>query len=309
MKLRFQQAGNTYSATVAGNRAIFTIEPENIKAVFADRFDDFDAGWLRRRTFAPTFGDVLITADGARWRHLRAMLRPAFNKQQFSDYQFFQTDIEHLISRIPNDGSTTDVAPLFYAHALTLASRLLFDEPMASLNPEFAESSERFIKAFAQVNEGLERRVRWGKLLPLQPRDYSFEAGCKVVHEYADSFVQKALSYRKLWKLSGATLEDRKQNQYIFLRELAKDLADPLELRNQLLGMLLAGSETSASLLTGCVGLLSSRPEMWEELRKEALDIRIPSPESVTAFKALKNLIKEGKLPSSHLYAHAKRLV
>ena len=292
MQSRFRRAGNTYSATIAAQKYIFTIEPDNIKAVFADRFNDFDAGWLRRRSFAPAIGDVLITADGPRWRHQRAMLRPAFNKQQFSDYGFFKDDIDGLVACIPFDGSTVNLAPLFHVHALTLASRLLFDEPIGSLNPEFTESSDRFLTAFAQVNKGLERRLRLGRFLPLQPRDYSYEAGCKVVHEYADSFVNRALEYRKVWESQSF---DATGGRYVFLREVAKEISDPTELRNHLLGMLLVGSQTSPNLLTGCLGLLSNRPEVWNKLREEALDIQTLSSETVSAFKSLRNLINEGK--------------
>lgn len=47
LQSRFQRASNTYSATVAGNTVIFTIEPENIKAIFSEQFEDFDVGWIR----------------------------------------------------------------------------------------------------------------------------------------------------------------------------------------------------------------------------------------------------------------------
>ena len=82
---RFGKAGFIYGATVAASPTIFIIEPENIKTVFAERFSDFDAGWLRRRAFAPAIGDVLITADGATWHNQRAVMRPAFNRRQIAD--------------------------------------------------------------------------------------------------------------------------------------------------------------------------------------------------------------------------------
>ena len=108
LRQRFHTAGSTYSATVAGKRYIFTIEPENIKAVFADRFDDFDAGWPRLQAMAPTIGEVLITSDGGRWHHQRAMLRPAFNRRQILDCGFFKPDINTLINQLPKDGSTIE---------------------------------------------------------------------------------------------------------------------------------------------------------------------------------------------------------
>ncbi|KAL8896090.1 MAG: hypothetical protein Q9207_007884 [Kuettlingeria erythrocarpa] len=294
LQSRFHRASNTYSATVAGNNVIFTIEPENVKAIFSEQFDDFDVGWIRRRAFAPSIGDVLITSDGAKWHQQRAMLRPAFNKQQYSDFAFYEGDIDQLLQAIPGDGSTIDLAPLFYKHALTLASRLLFDEPMATLNPDFAASSDRFIEAFGRVNRGNERRILLGRLLPLMPRDRDYEAGCQVIHEYGDNIVQRALAYRKSWASSGVAEGCGKpRDRYVFLQELAKEIDDPLELRNHLIGMLLVGSETTASLLTSCLGLLSGRPQLWARLRQEAQDLGIPTSESVKSFASLSNVINE----------------
>lgn len=296
---RFRLMGNTYSATVAGSRKIFTVEPQNIKAIFADRFNDFDSGSLRRRAFAPSIGDVLITADGARWHQQRAMLRPAFKKQLFSDYSFYERDIDLLIQRVPTDGSTVDLAPLFYTHAVNLASKLLFDESLATLNPEFGVSSDRFIEAFKNVNNGNQRRFRMGRLLPLMPRDRLYEDGCRVVHEYSDIFVQRALEYRQSWKLNEAKElegDEERQERYVFLREIAKEIDDPLELRNHLLGMLIVGSETTASLLSGCFSLLSNRPQLWAKLHREAIDIGVPSSNDLRNFESLNHVINEGTL-------------
>lgn len=306
LRSRFRLMGNTYSATVAGNKFIFTMEPQNIKAIFADRFNDFDAGWQRRRAFAPSIGDVLITADGARWHQQRAMLRPAFKKQLFSDYSFYERDIELLIQRVPTDGSTVDLAPLFYTHALNLASKLLFDESLATLNPEFGISSDRFIEAFKNVNNGNQRGLRMGRLLPFMPRDRLYENSCRVVHEYGDIFVQRALGYRQSWRLNGAKElkgDGEPQERYVFLQEIAKEIDDPLELRNHLLGMLLVGSETTASLLSGCLTVLSNRPQLWAKLHREAVDIGVPSSDGIRNFESLNHVINEGTLTlcSTHL--------
>ena len=306
MRSNFQLAGNTYSATIAGNTTVLTIDPENIKAIFADRFNDFDAGWLRRRAFAPSIGDVLITADGARWHQQRAMLRPAFHKQQFSDFAFHERDIDSLIRMIPMDGSTIDLAPLFHIHALIITSRLLFDEPMASLNEGFSSSSTRFIQAFDSVNKGNQRRFQLGRFLPLLARDRTYEAACNFLHEYSDVFVQKALAFRKSWALNGMTGvngDEKTKDRYIFLQEIAKEIDDPTEMRNHLLGMLLVGSETTASLLTSCLSLLSTRPHLWASLHREAIELGVPNRENVHSFASLSHVINEGMLCSWKVYA------
>ncbi|KAL8734759.1 MAG: hypothetical protein Q9181_003066 [Wetmoreana brouardii] len=301
---RFREIGNTYSATIAGTTVVYTIEPSNIKTIFAGKFDDFDIGWWRRRAFAPAFEDVLITVDGPTWYHQRAMLRPAFNIQQFSDYAFYEPDIDSLIHRIPKDGSTIDMAPLFNTHALSMASRLLFDEPLASLNPDFSASSTRFIEAIHRVNKGIQLTGRWGKLALLQPRDRAFEAGCKTIHDLGDILVQKALSYRKSWKMQTVDRSGENQNRYIFLQELAKEIDNPVKLRNQLLAMLIVGSQTTATLLTSCLSLLSSRPDLWAKLRGEAITLGLPSSETVRAFTFLNHVVNEGLSHSLLLLEH-----
>ena len=292
---RFYKVGFTYSATIGGNPTVFTIEPENIKAIFADRFDDFDVGWLRLLIFAPTFGEVIITSDGARWHHQRAMMRPAFNRRHILDADFFQSDIDALLSRIPKDGSTLDMAPLFHTHALTLASRLLFGEPMASLSPDFSRSSQEFIDAVRETNRGLELRNRVGRLLPLMPRDREYERAKTTLHEYADTFVRKALDERKSGKLEQGEGDEGGRDRYIFLSELAKESEDPIYLRNHLLGMLLVGSETTASLMTGCLSLLSKRPDLWASMRREVLSAgEFLDSERVKGLKYLNYVINEG---------------
>ena len=293
---RFYSAGFTYSATIAGDLIISTIEPENIKAVFADRFDDFDVGWLRLRAFAPTIGEVLITSDGAKWHHQRAMMRPAFNKTQILDYEFFRSDIDALISRIPKNSSTVDMAPLFNTHALNLASSLLFGEPIASLNPDFQHLQHRFDDAVRETNRGIQLRFRLGRLLPLMPRDHEYEDAQRVLHEYAGAIVEKALDHRRSWELEAKDGSGISRDRHVFLHELAKESEDPVYLRNHLLGMLLVGSETTAGLLTGCLSLLSKRPDLWAGMRSEALAMDDPHPtyERVKALKSLTYVINEG---------------
>ena len=296
LKQRFEQMGDTYSVTIAGNKMVHTIDPENIKAFLATQFDDFDVGWQRRRAMAPTMGEILLSADGARWHRYRAMLRPAFSRRQISAYETFKHDIDDLLCTLPRDGSTVDLAPHFYRTALALGTRLLFDEPMSSLNPGFESSAEEFIEAFHTANRGAELRVRMGLLLPLMPRNRQYDNANTVLHKYADAFVRKALGYRKAWEFSDGASSETPNERYVFLHELAKETDDPIRLRDHLLGMLLAGSETTASLLTSCLSILSHRRILWAELRAEVLEMegQEPSYERVKVLTKLTHFINEG---------------
>lgn len=275
---------------------MFTIEPENFKAIFADKFEDFDVGWQRLRAMRPVLGEVLITSDGALWHHQRNLLRPAFNRRQISDYKFFQHDLDEFIAKIPRDGSTINLAPLFKTLGYDSATRLLFDEPMSTLNPEFDSKPERFLDAVRETNMGMEIRLRTGRLLPFIPRDHAFEAATNVLHEYGDAFVRRAVEYRKIWEQGGAETSEKGEDRYVFLRELAKESENPQDLRDNLLGMLLVGSESTATMLTSALSVLSNRQDLWAKMRSEVLDMREdePSYERVRALTTLNYVMNEG---------------
>lgn len=76
-----EKYGNTFELKVVGNPAVFTVEPENIKAVLATQFNDFGLG-LRPKSFGPVLGDGIFTLDGTGWWHSRTLLRPQFTRDQ-----------------------------------------------------------------------------------------------------------------------------------------------------------------------------------------------------------------------------------
>jgi len=55
----FYTNGPTISATLFGKTFITTIDPENIKAILATRFDDFGIG-QRKNTFGPLLGNGIF---------------------------------------------------------------------------------------------------------------------------------------------------------------------------------------------------------------------------------------------------------
>lgn len=190
------------------------------------------------------------------------------------------------------------MAPLFHTHALTLSSRLLFGEPLASLNPDFSHSPQRFVDAVKETNRGIQLRLRMERLLPLMPRDQEYEKAQSTLHQYADTFVQKALTYRRSFDKGEKDSDQDSGDRHVFLHELAKESEDPIYLRNHLLGMLLVGSETTASLMAGCLSLLSKRQDLWASMRSEVLSMGDDylTYERVKALKSLNYVINEGRL-------------
>jgi cytochrome P450 len=111
---------NTFSQILLGKRIVVTGEPENIKAILATKFKDFNYPRLRKDALQPLFGHGIFTTDGKQWEDSRSLLRPSFTRSLIGDLAVFESHVSKMIDRIPRDGSTVDIQKLFFM--LTLDS-------------------------------------------------------------------------------------------------------------------------------------------------------------------------------------------
>ena len=112
----------SFSQLLLGERTISTCEPENIKAILATNFKDFQLPARRKDALHPVFGHGIFTTDGAEWEASRALLRPSFARSYIGDLEVFEGHINKMIARIPRDGSTVDLQELFFMLTLDTGS-------------------------------------------------------------------------------------------------------------------------------------------------------------------------------------------
>ena len=127
---------------------------------------------------------------------------------------------------------------------------------------------------------GIGRRMFWGKLRWFI-RDPAFVEACRTVKDFAELYVQKAINAASLHENN-----ENDENRYVFIKELAKNVSDPVFLRDNLLAVFTAGHESTAILLSNILFLTSRRPDVWKKLREEALEVE---DETIT-FELLKSL-------------------
>lgn len=64
---------NTFQYNIFGSKLFFTVDPKNIQAVLAHRFEDFDLGRLRNTVLASTLGYGIVGLCGSSdptWNHI-----------------------------------------------------------------------------------------------------------------------------------------------------------------------------------------------------------------------------------------------
>jgi len=92
-------------------------------------------------------------------------------------------------------------------------------------------------------------------------RHKKYEKACRITHEYADYYIEQALSGKgEIIKTSS------------LLTNLSKETDDRLYIRSQVLQGMMAAQETTSSLISNACLSLSRSPRHWEQIRSMARD-------------------------------------
>jgi cytochrome P450 len=123
--------------------------------------------------------------------------------------------------------------------------------------------------------------------------DENFTGGTKFVHDYVGDYVRKTMEQNRKYAALGQKAEQG--SKYVFLEELAKTGYSEKKIQDELLNILLAGRDTTASLLAHLWYVLARRPDVFKKLRAEVLSLgdREPSFEQVKEMKYLQYCMNE----------------
>lgn len=104
----------TFSINFFGRKQIYTIEPENLKAMTATNFDDFGIEPIRRHTKGsmPFADKGISTVDGKDWEFSRFLIKPFFYREVYTNTDRIEPYADRLMKLIPEDGETFDIQPL-----------------------------------------------------------------------------------------------------------------------------------------------------------------------------------------------------
>ena len=297
-KGRFDKMGATFTGQLLGKPLVVSIEPQNIKTVLSLKFKDYILGG-REAALGPLLGKGIFTTDGERWAHSRAMIRPNFARDQVADLGAFERHIQQLFKLIPRDGSTVDLQELFFRLTIDSATEFLFGHSVNSLSSCQTESDTgvQFAKSFNYAQHECAQRFRMGPLMRFY-KNATGDRHVQITHEFVDQFVDRAIEYRRTADLEKAP--EKQKGQYLFLHELAKATDDKRRLRDELLNVLLAGRDTTASLLSNMFFEIAKRPNIWAKLRAEVaeLDGELPTYDQLRNLKYLKYCLNECELSS-----------
>ncbi|KAI9037703.1 cytochrome P450 [Aspergillus affinis] len=283
------QNGNTVRLDPPGGKVILTCEPDNIQAILASQFSSFGLSYFRHRQYHPLFGDGIFTSDGKRWEGSRKLLRPQFARSEIPEIGWFDDHVKRFIGALPPDGQVFDSQELFFRLALDAATDFLFGESVYSLS--FAASNQTGVaEASCEGRQGFAEAFDYSQYVLFQRtialhlywlvNPSKFRQSNKIVHRFVDYYVDKAL------RQAGREKADSQQ-RYCFLQALAGQSKDAKVLRDQMVNVLLASRDDTASLLSSIFYFLARHQDTWEKLKAEVRQTAHAGPVTLKEVQSL----------------------
>ena len=252
------QYGDIVCYRPAPDPAYLINHPDYVRHVLLDNNRNYSKATHSNMIFNKVIGEGLLTSEGEVWRKQRRMMQPAFHHTRLERLDEMITQATaamlDLWQRAYETGKPVDLPREMSALTLTVTTRALFG---VDLGDEVREVGEIVNRAAALLEKPSDPRViqsaaELGALVEriIQQRRHDFQDAGDLL----SSLIQARDEH------TGAGMSDE-------------------QLRSQILTLMLAGYETTASALTWTWYLLSKHPEALELVRgevRQALGRRAP---------------------------------
>lgn len=254
------QYGKIYKFELFGSEAICITDAELLKVVLSTKLNSFkkDVEWTYK-PFLVLLGRGIVTSEGSSWLRQRTLLATHLKR----DILEIIPDMAiravarfcQKLDKARDSGEVVEMAEEF--RALTLQ---VIAEAVLSLSPE--ESDETFAKMYLPiVQEGNLRTWHpYRMFLPI-PAFFQFQKDVKKLNDYVTSLIVKRWELRQRESQANSTLPKRpvdildKILSPIEPENWCDDLIE--QARDEIKTFILAGHETSASMLTWALYELS----------------------------------------------------
>lgn len=251
----------TWRIRILGTENFTTADPKNIQAILATQFGDFIMGEARRTNLKSVLGRSIFAVDGQAWHSAREVVRPIFMRERVSNLALLEQHFQHMLKCMPLDeqGWTNPVslASLFPSLTIDSATELFLGKSTGSLLAKIrGEQPEKdFHWAFERVQQLLGTRLRLRSFYWMYG-NRELKKCVKILHDFCDQAMAEA-----------ERREKGDDERYDFLETMASRCQDRSEVREHVLGLLAAGRDTTASLMSWTFYCLIRHPEVFNKLR------------------------------------------
>jgi cytochrome P450 len=266
----------------------FFNHPDAAKHVLADNSQNYHKG-IGLMHARRALGDGLLTSEGELWRKQRTVIQPVFQARRIAKQaDTVAGEAAQLLARLRGHvGRSTpvDVVSEMTDFTLGVLGRTLLDTDLKAfraVGPAFEAMQDQAMFELASMS----MVPMW---VPL-PKQLRFRRARRYLQEVVDQLVADRM----------AEGTDGRDDALSRLIESTRSEADPRvgrqRMREELVTLLLAGHETTASTLSWTFHLIDRHPEVRERLHEEAVRVlgdRLPAYDDLAELRYTSMVISE----------------
>ncbi|WP_331720339.1 cytochrome P450 [Streptomyces sp. NBC_00209] len=258
--------GDAVRVAIGPKKLYIFNHPDYAKHVLADNSDNYHKGigLVQARS---ALGDGLLTSEGPVWRKQRRTVQPAFKPARIAQQaETVAEEAEKFVALLARHEGAAPVNLMHLVTQLTLGvlGRTLLDTGLDG----YGEVAHAFEAVQDQAMFDMVTMDKVPAWLPL-PRQRRFRTARRELHRIADALIAD----RRGRMSGGAAPDDALARMILAAAEAESVDGAPEQLRDELVTLLLAGHETTASTLGWTFHLLDRHPEVREKVRQEAREI------------------------------------
>lgn len=237
-----------------GSKPVYVLNhPDLVEQVLVSDFRKFRRGG--NATLSEVLGQGLLTSEGDLWKRQRRAIQPAFHHERIARYcEFFVESTRDYVLEL-RDGEVHDIHVDMQRLTLQNVARVLFDVGIAQDMEAVKASLDTILARFDH---------QWLGLLPGWLL-HSVERRYRKASATLDRIVRRHIHERQRSGLYGEDL----LSMLLQARDTDGSGMSEQQVRDEILTLIMAGHETTASALTFTWDLLSRRPEVEARLHAE----------------------------------------
>jgi cytochrome P450 len=291
MRACARRYGDCFTLRLPNNPPIvFFSDPEGIKEIFTGDPEKLPAG-ESRAILRPLVGQYsLLLLDGARHRQQRKLMMPPFHGERMHAYgEVMRAVTDRIIDRWPS-GRPFPLQPEMQAITLDVILRTVFGiDEGAALTQLRDRLTELLVLSVSPLRLALSQFPRLHFLF----RSITNPQRVQELLQEVDTLLYAQIAQRRAADHSG---RDDVLSMLIEARDETGQQMSDIELRDELITLLVAGHETTATSLAWAFHWILQRPDVQDRLHAELREVgeagKIP-PQQIAKLDYLDAVIKE----------------
>ncbi|KAF8308493.1 cytochrome P450 monooxygenase CYP63 [Clavulina sp. PMI_390] len=313
---------NTINLRILWQDQILTRDHLVMKQMLATGVDEFTktGGVPGKLILDDLFGGGIFNSDGAQWKAHRALTRPFFARERITDYEHFEkfsNKFVEILRKRAETGESVDIQDLFGRFTMDAAGEFLFgvpdfdtlDAPLphpgkATLSPKGSSvphtqstAYTEFVDAFENMQVAISPRPLRGPLWPLwEWSKSSAEEPNEVISSWLSPLIERALKAKDARRKRDPACGKLDVEEGSLIEHIAESTEDVKLVRDELVNILLASRDTTASMLSFLFYALAIDPSRLQKLREEIMahvPAGSPTYEDIRGLKYLRACLNE----------------